>query len=43
MMKRAMFLMLAVFIVTISSVYGDIGKGNWTEEEINYFKTKEYK
>ena len=41
-MKRAMFLMLAVFIVTISSVYGDIGKGNWTEEEINYFKTKEY-
>gem|GEM_PF-2811434 len=41
-MKRAMFLMLAVFIVTIS-VNGDIGKGNWTEEEINYFKTKEYK
>ena len=41
-MKRVVFLMLAILIVTIS-MYGDIGKGDWTQEEINYFKTKEYK
>jgi len=40
-MKRVVFLMLAVLIVSIS-IYGDIGKGDWTQEEINYFKTKEY-
>ena len=41
-MKRVVFFMLAVFIVSIS-MYGDIGKGDWTQDEINYFKTKEYK
>ena len=40
-MKRVVFLMLAVLFVSIS-MYGDIGKGDWTQEEINYFKTKEY-
>jgi DNA-binding beta-propeller fold protein YncE len=23
-------------------MYGDIGRGDWTQDEINYFKTKEY-
>jgi hypothetical protein len=40
-MRRIVFLMLAVFIVSIS-MYGDIGKGDWTQDEINYFKKKEY-
>jgi hypothetical protein len=40
-MKRVVLLMLAVLIISIS-MYGDIGKGDWTQDEINYFKTKEY-
>jgi len=41
-MKRVVFLMLAVFIVSIS-IYGDTGKGDWTQDEINNFSNKEYK
>jgi hypothetical protein len=41
MMKRVVFLVLAVLIISIS-MYGDIGKGDWMQDEINYFKTKEY-
>ena len=41
-MRRVVFLMLAILIVSIS-MYGDIGKGDWTQEEINYFSNREYK
>ena len=41
-MKRVVFLMLAVLFVSIS-MYGDIGKGDWTQYEINYFSNREYK
>ena len=40
-MKRVVFFMLAVLIISIS-MYGDIGRGDWTQDEINYFKTKKY-
>ncbi|MCK4545184.1 YARHG domain-containing protein [candidate division WOR-3 bacterium] len=40
-MKRVVFFMLALLFVSIS-MYGDIGRGDWTQDEINYFKKKEY-
>ena len=41
-MKRVVFLVLAVLIVSIG-LYGDIGKGDWTQDEIDYFSNREYK
>jgi hypothetical protein len=41
-MKRVIFLMLAVLIISIG-LYGDIGRGDWIQDEINYFSNREYK